>query len=144
MFKTVVWATDGSDAADHALEHAKALASEGGGSLVVVHCEEFTLPGKGGGSVPRAANEDEVLQKIKGQVAELSGGGITANFHLAKSQVGGAAHAIAELAGQENADVIVMGTRGHTALGGLLLGSVANRLLHISSVPVLAVPAPKA
>ena len=37
--------------------------------------------------------------------------------------------------------MIVVGTRGHTAIGGLLLGSVTQRLLHIGTCPVLAVPA---
>jgi nucleotide-binding universal stress UspA family protein len=44
MFKKIVWATDGSDAADHALALAKRLAVEGGGELLAVHCEEFTRP----------------------------------------------------------------------------------------------------
>jgi nucleotide-binding universal stress UspA family protein len=39
------------------------------------------------------------------------------------------------------ADVVVVGTRGHTAIGGLLLGSVTQRLLHVAPCPVLAVPA---
>ena len=30
MYKKVMWATDGSEAADRALAHAKALAAEGG------------------------------------------------------------------------------------------------------------------
>ena len=68
MYKKVMWATDGSEAADRALVHAKALAAEGGHSAIVV------------------------------------------------------------------------GTRGRTALTGLLLGGVTQRLLHIAPCPVLAVP----
>jgi nucleotide-binding universal stress UspA family protein len=141
MFKRVVWATDGSDDADQALPQAKMFAAEGGGALLVVHCDERTLPGKGGGSFPRNANEDELQEKIERQVADLSNEGIQASFRLVTSQVGGAAHAIAEIATEEQADVIVVGTRGHTVLVGLLVGSVAQRILHIAPCPVLVVPA---
>jgi nucleotide-binding universal stress UspA family protein len=141
MFKRVVWATDGSDDADRALPHAKAFAAEGGGALVVVHCEEMTLPGKGGGSFPRNANEDELQEKIKRQVAELSSSGVEASLRLTRAQVGGAGHAIADIASEEQADVIVVGSRGHTVLVGLLVGSVVQRLLHIATCPVLVVPA---
>jgi nucleotide-binding universal stress UspA family protein len=51
-----------------------------------------------------------------------------------------AAHAIADVAAEAEGDVIVVGTRGHTAFSGLLLGSVTQRLLHIAPCPVLAVP----
>jgi nucleotide-binding universal stress UspA family protein len=141
MYTKVIWATDGSEAADRALPHAKAIAAESGAPLVVVYCEEFTLPGKGGGSLPVHANEDEVQAKIEGQVAELSSDGVKASLQSTRSQVGGAAHSIVEIADAEQADLIVVGTRGRTALGGLLLGSVTQRLLHIASCPVLAVPA---
>jgi nucleotide-binding universal stress UspA family protein len=140
MYKKVLWATDGSDAADRALAHAKALAADAGGSVTVVYCEEFTLPGKGGGSLPIHANEDEIQAKIERQVAELSTNGTPATLERATSKVGGAAHAIAEIAGREHVDVIVVGTRGRTALAGLLIGSVTQRLLHIGPCPVLAVP----
>jgi nucleotide-binding universal stress UspA family protein len=53
----------------------------------------------------------------------------------------GAAHMIADVARGFGADVVVVGTRGHTAIGGLLLGSVTQRLLHVAPCPVLAVPA---
>ncbi len=140
MFKKVLWGTDGSDAADRALVHAKAFATEGGAPLLAVYCEEFTLPGKAGGSFPIHANEEELRSKIESQIAELSADGVAATVEWTKSKVGGAAHAIAEVAERENADVIVVGTRGHTALAGLLLGSVTQRLLHIAPCPVLAVP----
>lgn len=140
MYKKVVWATDGSEAADHALAHAKALAVEGGGPLTVVYCVEYTLPGRGGGSYPIHANEGEIQEKIERQVAELSADGAGATLQTTRSKVGGAAHAIAELATEDGADVIVVGTRGHTPLAGLLLGGVTQRLLHIAPCPVLAVP----
>ena len=38
MYKKVMWATNGSESADRALSHAKALAAEGGGPLTVVYC----------------------------------------------------------------------------------------------------------
>jgi len=141
MFKKVVWATDGSESADQALPLAKTLVAEGDGEMLVVHCEELTLPGRGGGSFPVHANEDDLRVKIGAQVAELSGGGVPAILEMTRARVGGAAHAIAEAAESGRADVIVVGTRGHTSLGGLLLGSVTQRLLHIAPCPVLAVPA---
>jgi len=140
MYKKVMWATDGSDNADRALAHAKALAADGGGPLTVVYCEEFTLPGKGGGSLPVHANEEDIQAKIERQVAELSSDGPGATLQMTTGKVGGAAQAIAEFAAQDHTDVIVVGTRGHTAITGLLLGGVAQRLLHIAPCPVLAVP----
>jgi nucleotide-binding universal stress UspA family protein len=140
VFKKVLWATDGSDSADRALEQAKSLGKDAGASVLVVHCEEMTLPGKGGGSRHVIANEEDVVDKIKRQVAELSGDGIDATFERTKTKVGGAAHAIVDIAAEAGADVIVVGSRGHTPLAGLLIGSVPQRLLHISPVPVLVVP----
>jgi len=140
MYKNVIWATDGSEAADRALAHAKALVAESGGKLTVVYCEEFTLPGNGGERVTVHANEDDVEAKIDRQVAELASNGTGATLQTTRSQVGNAAHAIAELATEDHADVIVVGTRGRTPLTGLLLGGVTQRLLHIAPCPVLAVP----
>lgn len=116
------------------------LAAEGGGEMLVVHCEELTLPGKGGGSFSVHANEDELKARIEAQVAELSSAVVSAKLEMTRARVGGAAHAVAEAAESWQADVIVVGTRGHTSLGGVLLGSVTQRLLHIAACPVLAVP----
>lgn len=54
--------------------------------------------------------------------------------------LGGAAVEIATAARNEGANAIVVGTRGHTMLSGLLVGSVAMRLLHLAPCPVLVVP----
>ena len=140
MYNNVMWATDGSEAADRALVHAKALAVESNAPLTVAYCEEVTLPSKGGGSLPVHANERELRAKIERQVGELSGDGTPASLVTTRSQAGNAAHAIAEIAQRQGTDLIVVGTRGRTALAGLLLGGVTQRLLHIAPCPVLAVP----
>ncbi len=52
---------------------------------------------------------------------------------------GHAAEAIAELAESGKFDLIVMGTHGHSALGNMVLGSVASGVLARCKVPVLLI-----
>ncbi len=139
MFKTIVWATDGSDSADLALPYVKSMAAQENAAVVVVHIEEVFV-GRAGG-FPVNADEDELKAKIERQVADLSASGINAKLEKVHVSGGGAAHAIAEAAAEAHADVIVAGTRGHTPLAGLFIGSVTQRLLHISPCPVFVVPA---
>jgi nucleotide-binding universal stress UspA family protein len=140
MFKTIVWATDGSAAADHAVPYLKQLASANGAQVVACHSVLALLgPGARGESV--LPNEEEVEAKIKHQVNELVAEGIDARLEIVGGDtVRGAAHDIVRVADREDAGLIVAGTRGHTALGGLLLGSVTHRLLQIAGCPVLVVP----
>jgi nucleotide-binding universal stress UspA family protein len=77
---------------------------------------------------------EEVLEPAKEICGEYP---VATNFKIA---VGKPAEVLARLAQSEDADFIVVGTRGHSSVAGLLLGSVTQRLLHIASVPVLAVP----
>lgn len=53
--------------------------------------------------------------------------------------VGQAAPLLADLAKAENVDLVVMGSHGHSALGNLVLGSVASGVLARCSVPVLLI-----
>lgn len=140
MLEKIVCATDGSEASDEAIGFAKSLARQVGGELAVVHCVEFTWPGKGGGRYPVHADEDELQAKIERQVADMSSDGVKASLQLGRSAVGGAAQVIADAARDARGDVIVVGTRGHSPLAGLLIGSVTQRLLNIAPCPVIAVP----
>jgi nucleotide-binding universal stress UspA family protein len=138
MFTTIIWATDGSENADRALAFAKELAQESGCKLVAVHSKELMI-GRAGG-FPLRADEEDVETKVARQVEELTDVGIDARSVFAAGRAGHAAHTIAEVAESFGADLIVVGTRGQTAFAGLMLGSVAQRLLHLASCPVLAVP----
>lgn len=138
MFKAIIWATDGSKSAEQALPYAKALAKTEGARLIVVHVDELSL-GKGGGySV--YVNESEIQGDIQKQVEELKREGLEVSLQTSTAVMGGAAHVIADIAKQEQADLIVAGTRGHGPVAGLLLGSVTHRLLQIAKCAVLVVP----
>ena len=51
------------------------------------------------------------------------------------------AHALAALAAERDARVIVVGTRGESPIRGALLGAVPHKLLQLADRPVLVVPA---
>jgi nucleotide-binding universal stress UspA family protein len=137
MYKTIVLGLDGSDSSDHALEHATMLAREQGSHVRVVHVIEL-LAGRGGGVLH--LNEDEIKDKVTQQTKDLVDAGIDAELELHSAMAGGPAHVIAEVAERRNADLVITGTRGHTAATGILLGSVAHRLLHLAHCPLLVIP----
>jgi nucleotide-binding universal stress UspA family protein len=136
MFGTVIWATDGSDAALRALPYARALARSA--PLVVVHVREL-LVGRAGGQ-PTYADDDEIERQIRAQVEQLRDEGVDVSLRLVTTLDANAAHEIAQVAAAVDAGVIVLGTRGRRPLVGTILGSVAQRLLHLAPCPVLAVP----
>ena len=59
--------------------------------------------------------------------------------HTTHIHVGQPAEVIAKLAAEQGCDLIVMGTNGRGGIAGLVTGSVANRVLHLASCPVLLV-----
>jgi nucleotide-binding universal stress UspA family protein len=141
MFKTIVWATDGSESADRALPYVKDLAAEDEAKVLVVHCVEYVMGPRSAG-VTFHPDEDELQAKIARQVAELKEGGIDAEEKIVGgTTLEGPAHRIARVALEADAELIIAGTRGHTPFASLLLGSVTERLMHVSPCPVLAVPA---
>jgi len=137
MFKTIVLALDGSDGSRRAIPVAVELAKRDNAKLVLAHVEEDII-GKGGG--PIQATEDEIQAEVRRQAEELSAQGIETSVEMRSVMLGGPAHVIEEIADEANADLIVAGTRGHSPVAGLLLGSVTQRLLHIARRPLLAVP----
>jgi nucleotide-binding universal stress UspA family protein len=105
--------------------------------IVIAHVEE-DIVGKGGGQIH--ATEDEIQAEIDRQAKELTENGIETTVEKTSVMLGGPAPAIARIADEADADVIVVGSRGLSAIGGVLMGSVTQRLLHFADVPVLAVP----
>jgi nucleotide-binding universal stress UspA family protein len=137
MSKIVVLGLDGSRDSVRAIPYAVEQASEGG-KIVVVHVREL-LVGRAGG-LPLVANEDEIEVDVRRQVEDIKSSGVAAELKVISAVAGGPAHIIADIARAENADVIVVGTRGHRQIASLIIGSVTHKLLHMTPCPVLAVP----
>lgn len=60
-------------------------------------------------------------------------------FHTTHIHVGLPAEIIAKISGELGCDLIIMGTHGRSGVVGLVMGSVANRVLHLANCPVLLV-----
>jgi nucleotide-binding universal stress UspA family protein len=138
MFETIVWATDGSQLADGALEHTRDLAGHHGSRIVAVHAIELARGFAGG---PFLDDQPELEEKIERQVDELRSSGLDARIEI-RAGNRDVATLIAEAAEEVDADLIVVGTHGHGGFTAALMGSVARALCHTAGRPVLVVPPP--
>jgi nucleotide-binding universal stress UspA family protein len=137
MISTVVVALDGSDASERTLPVLRELTGSDGVRVEIVHVRE-RLVGRPAG--PLHVNEEELTDRVKAQADELAKAGYDTHVHIEPTVGTQPAHIIAEHAKKCGADLIITGTRGHGPVAGLLLGSVATRLLHVAPCPVVVVP----
>lgn len=140
--KKFLVAIDGSNASLRALAAAAALARHApGASLHLVHCHEAPdVYGELAIYVPRAkmaklqrAHSEDILKRAE---AKLRGARVR---HTSEILTGPVARTIAARAEKLKCDAIVMGRHGDTTLGDVLMGSVAQKVLHASKLPVLLV-----
>lgn len=139
MFERILCATDGSARSERALALAGTLAADAHATLDVVHVIEYLGAGRSAG-IDARADEPEIRARIAEQTAALARRGVSCRTHLPHAIAAHTAQKIAEVARELDADVIVVGSRGHAALAGAILGSVTQRLMHEASCPVLALP----
>jgi nucleotide-binding universal stress UspA family protein len=137
----ILAATDFSDTGDHAAAVAASLAKQLGGELHLAHAFDvpLTVVTPYEITIPEGVIRDARTaagRKLDAAAAALQSHGVAAKPHLTEVP---AAPAIAELAKEIAADLVVIGTRGHTGLKHVLLGSVAERTLRLAPCPVLAV-----
>lgn len=136
MYENVLWATDASPIADGALAEAVRLLQHGG-HLIAFHCDERLL-GEPRQGQPTSVDEADVREKLAGQLEQLRADGIDAELVIEPTHHN-TAGAIAKAAEVHDADVIVCGTRGFGVVAGAIAGSVAMRLPHLASCPVIVV-----
>ena len=134
--RTILLATDLSTASREATDRAIDLASRLDARLVIVNVlEKRRLAGGGAHErVDQARAEREThLMKV---VRDARDAGVTAEFLVWQGEPGGSIAAAAEA---EGADLVVVGTRGRSGAGRMLLGSVSDHVVRHAGCPVLVV-----
>jgi nucleotide-binding universal stress UspA family protein len=136
----VVCGVDGSRVAVEALRTAHRLAGALGLRLVAAHvvapvpvaAEPWTAPAASFGADDVASGE-ALLEQVcaRAQVADAE----------RRIATGRPAERLAELADEESAELIVVGSRGHRLLRAAFIGGVSSELIGLASCPVLVIPA---
>jgi nucleotide-binding universal stress UspA family protein len=153
MFERILVPLDGSKVGEAALPVIEQLISKvpSGSKLEVILIGVITLLRHwvvvGEASAPVSYTEDE-LKVIKDRVEnylEKTGENLKTKGVEVKTIVvsGNAADEILKAADQNNADLIAMSTHGRSGLRRLAFGSITDKVMHGSRVPVLMVRAPE-
>ena len=128
---------DGSRASLRALDFAIAMVGQNPGtSLVLLNVQNISamdLTGAETGSDWQEAASEASTKALKEAVGKAEAAGIAFKSIVRTGQT---AEAIAQVARDEEIDHIVMGTRGLGSIQGLLLGSVAMKVIHLAEVPI--------
>ena len=136
--KTILIATGASEGAGDALDVAIDLARQTGAELQVLSVRPQRASGRAGaGPAVLEVEEHDGPQHIAEAAAvRAREAGIEATPHHAHGDV---VSCIAETATSLDADLLVVGSRGHGPISGAVLGSVSHALVSRSPVPVTIV-----
>ncbi len=148
MYKKILVPLDGSQLSENSLEHLKSLVKGSNQPEVVLlrvvepisSFDASALASSGFliGDILHNKTED-AKNYVSGIANKLEGEGMYARGDVVNGQP---AEAILDYAEKNNIDLIVMSSHGRTGISRWAFGSVADKVLHHSKVPVLLVSAP--
>lgn len=150
----ILIALDYSPAAEKVAETGYRLARKMGSQVILLHVlnepvyytsesyspimgftGEFLYANPGAVAVRKQDIQDSIESYLNSTRQHL--GDATIETMIAE---GDAAEVIVETAGTQGADIIVLGSHSRTGIEKLLMGSVAEKVLHHSSVPLFIIP----
>lgn len=145
MYNKILVPLDGSSTSNLALDYAKALARLSGGSVVLFHVIE-ELAYSNGFERPKIyieqvrprfiATSQTILDEAS---ARLRQEGVNVETLLLESGGKRASELIAEQAKASGCDIVILGTHGRRGVERFLMGSDAEQVARIASVPVMLV-----
>jgi nucleotide-binding universal stress UspA family protein len=147
MYDNILVPTDGSETSRFAVDNAVDIASKYGATVHALYVVDVDATSYGLGTEQvdriRQGHLDEMPEvkedadEATGYVAEVAEEhGIEVEEHL---RVGEPARAIRKFVDENDIDMIVMGSHGRSGLSRVILGSVAEKVLRRTHLPVLVV-----
>jgi nucleotide-binding universal stress UspA family protein len=137
VYENILLPTDGSDGTGRVVEHAIHVARLDGATLHVLHVVDTSV-------VALDAHSRSVYDGMeaagRNSVEEIRDRALEVGIHSVSAVRRGTPHReILDYAAENAVDLVVMGTHGRTGLQHTLLGSVTERVVRLSEVPVLTV-----
>lgn len=138
MFSNILVAYDGSKLSEKALSYVRHLVGENTkvevlhvyqNPVIIIGEAVITTPGMQKDFFEHERQVEEEMKRLSSGIPR-----ITTTIRQGKP-----APTILEYARESDSDLIVLGSRGHTAIDELLLGSTSHHVVQHSSVPVLIV-----
>lgn len=137
MYDKILVPTDGSDRSGKALEIAETVAATHGAEVHVLNVIDERNDSLNGIS-PSAVNqlEQSRVEMVEEAQEELEEEGLEAESDV----LHGVPHEqIEEYTEEHDIDGIIIGSTGKTGMSDLLIGSTANKVVRVASVPVTVV-----
>ncbi len=147
MYDHILVPTDGSSTSEVAVDNAVDIAEKYGATLHTLYVVDVDATSYGLGTEQvdriRQGHLDE-MPEVKEDAEEATGyvadaaerAGVAFEEHI---RVGEPARAIRKFVEDENIDLVVMGSHGRSGLSRVILGSVAEKVLRRTHLPVLVV-----
>jgi len=143
MYDTVLFPTDGSDTATEAAVHAIDLADRHDADLQILYVVDHERVSRMAPKLGTDHIKETLQQEGLRATNEIADRAAEAGLETTTSvREGAPADTITTYAETVDADAIVMGTNGRTGMDRLLLGSVAERVIQTTNLPVTTVKSP--
>lgn len=136
---TILCPVDFSESGNAAVKYASALARESGARVILLHVIENPLvyDTTFSGPAPTEKELEDTDRRLHAVCPSLA-------EHRCEHRTvqGDPAPSIVQIAEDEDADLIVVGTHGRTGLSRMIMGSVAEEVVRKAHCPVIAVKQP--
>lgn len=139
--KKIVWASDGSEESEMALNYAVLIAKKYNAAIFGLYVNTIDIVSTSRIIGPNVfykfmdKAEKDQKEKFSSLKSELNSKGIYFEGFVLKGKV---SEEIVKFTASKEADLIVMGTRGHGLIDRMLIGSTTLKVLRNSKIPVLA------
>jgi nucleotide-binding universal stress UspA family protein len=154
---SILWPTDGGEPSCKALEAAIAIAEKYNARIYALRVVAPVPPLAGPGYAPMVGAgyesmaikgydvplyQQELLKSAENDLSQVVAKKVPKKIKITREvKIGTPAEVIIEFAREKNIDIIIMATHGRTGISRFMIGSVAEKTIRQSTIPLLVIPA---